>query len=40
MAAVAWSLATAIDPYFKESATRQLLTPLGAEFARWAAWGV
>ncbi|KAG6811249.1 hypothetical protein H0H92_008367 [Tricholoma furcatifolium] len=40
MAAVAWSLATAIDPYFKQSATKELLTPIGAEVARWATWGV
>ncbi|KAG6879098.1 hypothetical protein C0992_005243 [Termitomyces sp. T32_za158] len=40
MAVVAWSLATTIDPYFKQSATHQLLTPAGAEIARWAAWGV
>ncbi|KAG6816649.1 hypothetical protein H0H87_004292 [Tephrocybe sp. NHM501043] len=40
MAAVAWSLATTIDPYFKQSATRELLTPIGAEVARWTAWGV
>ncbi|KAG6835280.1 hypothetical protein H0H93_003167, partial [Arthromyces matolae] len=31
LAAVAWSLATLIDPYFKQSATRELLTPVGAE---------
>ncbi|KAF8059791.1 fatty acid desaturase-domain-containing protein [Lyophyllum atratum] len=40
LAAVAWSLATTIDPYFKQTATRELLTPVGAEVARWAAWGV
>jgi len=40
MAAVTWSLATTIDPYFKQTATRELLSPVGAEVARWAAWGV
>lgn len=40
MAAVCWSLATYIDPYFKQTATRELLTPVGAEFGRWAAWCV
>jgi omega-6 fatty acid desaturase (delta-12 desaturase) len=40
LAAAAWSLATTIDPYFKQTATRELLTPVGAEVARWAAWGV
>ncbi|KAG6887660.1 hypothetical protein C0995_013685 [Termitomyces sp. Mi166 len=40
MAAVVWSLATAIDPYFKQTATRELLTPVGAEVARWTAWSI
>ncbi|KAF7440171.1 hypothetical protein PC9H_000515 [Pleurotus ostreatus] len=38
MAAIAWSLASYIDPYFKGVAVRQLLTPFGAEIARWSAW--
>lgn len=38
MAAVAWSLATYIDPYFKQSAVAEILTPVGAEVARWSAW--
>lgn len=40
MATAVWSLATYIDPYFKGDATKELLTPVGAEVARWAAWGV
>lgn len=40
MAAFVWSLATTIDPYFKQRTTHELLTPVGAEVARWAAWGV
>ncbi|KAF5366879.1 hypothetical protein D9615_010537 [Tricholomella constricta] len=40
LAAVAWSLATAIDPFFKHTVTREHLTPVGAEVVRWAAWGV
>ncbi|KAF8876348.1 fatty acid desaturase-domain-containing protein [Infundibulicybe gibba] len=40
MAAIAWSLATTIDPYFKHAATREIMTPVGAEVLRWAAWGV
>ncbi|KAG6872701.1 hypothetical protein C0995_007369 [Termitomyces sp. Mi166 len=40
MATVVLSLATTIDPYFKQAATRELLTPLGSEVARWAAWSV
>ncbi|KAG5341109.1 hypothetical protein C0989_011562 [Termitomyces sp. Mn162] len=39
MAVVAWSLATFIDPYFKQTVTSELLTPTGAEVMRWAAWG-
>ena len=39
MATVAWSLAATIDPYFKKAATRDLLTQLGPEVVRWAAWG-
>jgi len=38
--ATAWSLATTIDPLFKQSAMRETLTPIGAETARWTAWGV
>ncbi|KAF8220193.1 hypothetical protein L208DRAFT_1382738 [Tricholoma matsutake] len=40
MAAAAWSLATFIDPFFKQSVMRESLTPVGAEIGRWAAWGV
>jgi len=40
MAVAVWSLATTIDPYFKQAATREVLTPVGAELGRWAAWGV
>lgn len=40
MAAVVWSLATYIDPYFKSAATQEAFGTLGAEVGRWAAWGV
>ncbi|PPR00398.1 hypothetical protein CVT24_004476 [Panaeolus cyanescens] len=40
LAAVAWKCATYIDPYFGQSATKELFTPIGAELARWASWGV
>lgn len=40
LASIAWSLATYIDPYFKKDTTVELLSPIGAEVARWAAWGV
>ncbi|KAG5637213.1 hypothetical protein H0H81_005376 [Sphagnurus paluster] len=40
LATTAWSLATYIDPFFKDPSNKQLLTPLGAEVARWASWGV
>ena len=40
LAATAWTCATFIDPYFQSAAAKQLLTPIGAEVARWAAWGV
>ncbi|KAG5635211.1 hypothetical protein H0H81_012027 [Sphagnurus paluster] len=40
LAAAAWFLASNIDPYFNQDSTRELLTPMGAELARWAAWGV
>lgn len=38
LAATAWTCATYIDPYFQQAATKELLTPVGAEVARWAAW--
>ncbi|TFK46679.1 hypothetical protein OE88DRAFT_1687479 [Heliocybe sulcata] len=38
LAAAVWRCAMVIDPYFKSTATKQLLTPLGAEVARWGAW--
>ncbi|KAH9475531.1 Delta(12) fatty acid desaturase [Psilocybe cubensis] len=38
LAATAWTCATYIDPYFQQAATKELLTPIGAEVARWAAW--
>ncbi|KAG6890245.1 hypothetical protein C0992_002773 [Termitomyces sp. T32_za158] len=38
LAAAAWSLATYIDPLFKQAQIVELLTPVGAEIARWAAW--
>ena len=40
LAAIAWTLATFIDPYFKADATQKILTPIGAEVSRWAAWCV
>jgi len=40
LATAVWSLATNIDPFFKQSVMRETLTPVGAETARWAAWGV
>jgi len=40
LATAAWSLATKIDPIFKQTVMRESLTTLGAEAARWAAWGV
>ncbi|KAF9035181.1 fatty acid desaturase-domain-containing protein [Panaeolus papilionaceus] len=40
LAATAWKAATYIDPYFGQSATKELLTPVGAEVARWASWCV
>ncbi|KAF8887557.1 hypothetical protein BD779DRAFT_1786111 [Infundibulicybe gibba] len=40
LATVAWSLASYIDPFFKQSSTRAALSPIGAEVSRWAAWGV
>ncbi|KAF5318801.1 hypothetical protein D9619_011052 [Psilocybe cf. subviscida] len=39
-AAVCWSLATYIDPYFTSAPAKELLTPIGAEVGRWAAWCV
>ena len=39
LAAAAWSLATNIDPFFKQSVMRETLSPIGAEAARWATWG-
>lgn len=39
-AGTAWTLASFIDPYFKSDAARETLTPVGAELARWASWGV
>jgi omega-6 fatty acid desaturase (delta-12 desaturase) len=38
LAAACWYAATYIDPYFKGEEVRQLLTPVGAETARWGAW--
>ncbi|KAF8065086.1 fatty acid desaturase-domain-containing protein [Lyophyllum atratum] len=40
LAAAAWSLATYIDPFFKQASMGELLTPVGAEVARWGAWCV
>lgn len=40
LAAIAWSLASSIDPYFKSASARNLLTPMGAELFRWSAWCV
>ncbi|KAF8970848.1 delta 12 fatty acid epoxygenase [Flammula alnicola] len=40
LAASAWTLASFIDPYFQSETTKAALTPVGAEVARWAAWGV
>ncbi|KIY48087.1 hypothetical protein FISHEDRAFT_44005 [Fistulina hepatica ATCC 64428] len=40
LCAAFWYLATFIDPYFKSATAAQLLTPGGAELARWATWGV
>ncbi|KAF9030618.1 fatty acid desaturase-domain-containing protein [Panaeolus papilionaceus] len=39
-AAIAWKSATYIDPYFTSAASKDLLTPIGAEVARWASWCV
>ncbi|KAF9030617.1 fatty acid desaturase-domain-containing protein [Panaeolus papilionaceus] len=39
-AAIAWKSATYIDPYFTSAASKELLTPIGAEVARWASWCV
>ncbi|KZT66451.1 hypothetical protein DAEQUDRAFT_746561 [Daedalea quercina L-15889] len=38
MAAVAWKLASLIDPTFRRVSVTQSLTPFGAEVARWSAW--
>ena len=38
LAAIFWTLATFIDPCFKAAATKEILTPIGAEVSRWAAW--
>ncbi|KAF4622605.1 hypothetical protein D9613_009008 [Agrocybe pediades] len=40
LAAFAWTCATYIDPYFQGAAAKELLTPVGAEVGRWAAWCV
>jgi hypothetical protein len=40
LAATAWNFATWIDPYFKASTTKTLLTPVGAQIGRWFAWAV
>jgi len=40
LAAIAWTLATFIDPCLKADATKELLSPIGAEVARWLAWCV
>jgi len=40
LATVAWALATYIDRYFQLAPTKVLLSPIGAEVGRWAAWGV
>jgi len=38
MAAIAWAVATYIDPYARSRSIRDLFTPLGAEIIRWCAW--
>lgn len=40
MAAALWTAATRIDPYFAKAEVSRRLTPIGAEIARWAVWGV
>lgn len=40
MAAALWSAATYIDPYFAKTEVAEVLTPIGAQVARWAAWCV
>ncbi|KIY51778.1 hypothetical protein FISHEDRAFT_36458 [Fistulina hepatica ATCC 64428] len=40
MAAALWYGATFIDPYFKSAEAASVLTPVGAQVARWASWGV
>ncbi|EAU81574.2 delta 12 fatty acid epoxygenase [Coprinopsis cinerea okayama7 len=40
LAAVAWSLALRIDPFFQQATIRAIITPVGAECLRWIAWGV
>ncbi|KAF8069221.1 fatty acid desaturase-domain-containing protein [Lyophyllum atratum] len=39
-AALAWSLATYIDPFFARSDVNASVTPLVAELLRWSAWAV
>lgn len=39
VAAAFWTAATFIDPYFGQETVKAALTPVGAEAARWAAWG-
>ncbi|KAK7449305.1 hypothetical protein VKT23_013448 [Stygiomarasmius scandens] len=38
LAAGLWYAATFIDPCFKSSEVAAILTPVGAEFSRWAMW--
>ncbi|KAG6844674.1 hypothetical protein H0H87_004848 [Tephrocybe sp. NHM501043] len=40
LAAAAWSLATYIDPFFRQRYIAEILSPIGAEAARWVSWGV
>lgn len=40
MAALAWKLATLIDPFFLNPAIVNTLTSSGAETLRWCAWAV
>ncbi|KAG5644192.1 hypothetical protein DXG03_008855 [Asterophora parasitica] len=38
LAALAWSFATYIDPFFTHSEVKIVLTSAGADVLRWSAW--
>jgi hypothetical protein len=40
LAAGAWSIAMNIDLVFKQRVMKEILTPVGAEAARWVSWGI